>query len=102
MRTCRTCVFEKEQAPQFCAGCTNHSNWVQHIEPDQVLIQAGVYEALVRMYDRYMNACLTAPRRPNDPVILNMEGFFNRMIVQGLIQYSEHLAPLEKELGITE
>ena len=63
-------------------------------------IQPCVYESLVRMYDRYMWICLTAPIKEGSPNTMNMDQVFNHVLVRGLISYGEFLAPMEKKLGI--
>ena len=63
-------------------------------------IQLCVYEALVRMYDRYMTVVLTAPIKDGYPDTMSMDQFFNHVLVRGMISYSEFLMPMEKELGI--
>ncbi len=64
-------------------------------------LQPCVHEAIIRMYDRYMEVILTAPIKKDGPDIMNMSEFINHLIVRGLLNYQGFLEPMEKELGIT-
>ncbi len=63
-------------------------------------IQPCIYEAVIHMYDRYIEVFLTAPIKKGTPEIMCMSEFVNHILVRGLIEYSAFLIPLEKELGI--
>ncbi len=98
-------------------GCFEHSQWepldsreskktiTPSINPNATghRIHDNVWEALVGIYDRYMQIALTMPLKGDMPnKISDMEIFFNRIVVIGIIAYDEQLKPIEKDLGITK
>ena len=102
--SCKHALNMSKNGP--CRNCENFSNWIKiTIQPSTTdtsvnWIQPCVYEALVRMYDRYAEVVLTAPIKEDSPDIMNMDQFFNHVLVRGLMSYGEFLMPMEKELGI--
>ncbi len=110
-KTCFTChwatVPSTELFDKVCLRCKKYDRWQTKVNsphpPEEFTmnwIQPCVYEALVRMYDRYAEVVLTAPIKEGSPDIMNMDQFFNPVLVRGLISYGEFLMPMEKELGI--
>ena len=65
-------------------------------------IQPIIYESIIRMYDRYMIVVLTGPIKEGCPGIQSISQFINMLMVRGMVDFSGILAPMEKELGITE
>ncbi len=112
-KTCATCYHALDFMKQFCVckTCNDHEHWKpveegrvvpsHHIDPGLILIIEPAYRELVKMYDRYMEISLMIPL--TDQLIkriADMEEFFNRMLVLGMIEYEKQLEPIEKSFGI--
>ena len=103
--TCKHTLNLSKNGP--CVNCNSYDKWEPRInhstlpeESTMNWIQPCVYEGLVRMYDRYWEVALTAPMKKESPEMMNMDQFFNHILVRGLLNYGEFLLPMEKELGI--
>lgn len=104
---CPTCKYVISGLLTICLNCNNFNKWEAEktspsLPEDYTMncFQPCVYEALVRMYDRYMEVILTAPIKDDSLNTMNMDQFFNHILVRGLVGYGEFLMPMEIELGI--
>ena len=64
-------------------------------------ILPAVMEAVIRMYERYVEVKLNYKMRP-DEELMTIEQFANKMLIEGMERYQHQLEPLEKDCGITQ